>query len=105
MRRGCWRRGLGWQGWDRLRGDGRVGGCRGADPGELAGVGVRVAGDGAGGGEPGRERSGGVLWTAVSPEAAFLFLAAAVIGSVPLILASTRGHASDCSGCYRRASL
>jgi len=36
----------------------------------------------------------GILWTAVSPAAAFLFLTAAMIISVPLILASRRSHAS-----------
>ena len=35
-----------------------------------------------------------ILWTAVSLAAAFLFLAAAMIISVPLILASRRSHAS-----------
>jgi hypothetical protein len=32
----------------------------------------------------------GILWTAVSPAAAFLFLAAAMAVSVPLILTSRR---------------
>ena len=36
----------------------------------------------------------GILWTAVSPAAAFVFLAAAMIISVPLILASRPGRAS-----------
>ena len=36
----------------------------------------------------------GLLWTAVSPGARFLFLAAAMIISVPLILASRRHYAS-----------
>jgi len=36
----------------------------------------------------------GILWTAVSPAAAFLFLAVAMIISVPLILASRRTYAS-----------
>jgi len=34
----------------------------------------------------------GILWTAVSPVAAFLFLAAAMIVSVPLILTSRSRH-------------
>jgi hypothetical protein len=36
----------------------------------------------------------GILWTAVSPAAGFLFLAGAMIVSVPLILASAHGGAS-----------
>ena len=49
----------------------------------------------------------GILWTAVSPAAAFLFLTAAMITAVPLIAASTRNHRSrpgiDGSGPAQRS--
>ena len=34
----------------------------------------------------------GLLWTVISPLAAFFFLTAAVISAVPLILTSRRAH-------------
>ena len=37
----------------------------------------------------------GILWTAVSPDAAFIFLAVAMIISLPLIIVSTRTRATD----------
>lgn len=37
----------------------------------------------------------GILWTAVSPAAGFIFLAAAMIIAVPLILASNHPNASS----------
>ena len=41
----------------------------------------------------------GILWTAASPTAAFVFLASAMLVSIPLVALSGRGRASGTTGC------